>query len=81
MARTLILARRALTKLKIALAGATFETSLATFKASIALFNEERRLPRTSSLWDFVDILQARGGCKKAVRHGGPKLSDTAILP
>ena len=65
MQHTLIIARRALTVPKTALAGVMLETSFARFIASMATFSEEIVPPRSFGRWDIASMIDApnSSGC------------------
>ena len=52
---------------KTALAGVTLESSLARFRASMAIFGEERTASRPFGRWDLVVIVKTKGSWEKAV--------------
>jgi hypothetical protein len=60
---TLIIVRRALTEPNAALAGAISTMSFARFKASMAIFNEERAPSRPFGRREFASMVETRGSC------------------
>ena len=71
--------RRMLTELKTALAGVTLESSFARFRASMAIFSEERTASRPFGRWDLSAMVEKKGSYEEAVRsmdreeESGPK--------
>ena len=68
---TLIIVRRMATEPKTALAGVMFESSLARFRPSIAIFSEERTPSRPFGRWDLSVMVETQGSCEEAVRCEG----------
>jgi len=71
MERTLIIVRRTLTVPKTALAGVTLETSFARFRASMAIFSEERAPPCPLGRWESVAMVEIPGRYEDAMRREG----------
>ena len=62
--------RRTLAEVNAILAGVTPVASLARFKASMAVFSEERVSFRP---WVLVAMVKVQDGCEKAVQRAGCK--------
>ena len=60
--------RRMATEPKTALAGVMLESSLARFRASMAIFREERAESRPFGRWDLVAIVEIQRSGEKAGR-------------
>jgi len=60
-----------LTVPKTALAGVMLETSFARFRASIAMFSEERAPSRPFGCWDLVAIIDVQGSWETVARREG----------
>ena len=64
----MIVVRITLTEPKTAPAGVILESSLARFKASIAVFNVEIAPSRPLGRWDLSSMVETRGNCERTVR-------------
>jgi len=68
---TRIIVRRTLTVPKTALAGVMLETSFARFKASMAIFSEERTPSRPFGRWEPGAMAGMQGRGEEGVRREG----------
>lgn len=62
--------RRFLVESNATLAGVIFETST-RFRASMALFSEEKTLSHSFGRWNLAAMVETQGSCGKAVQHVG----------
>ena len=63
--------RITVTEPKAASAGVVLNMSFAIFKASIAMFKEERAMSRRFVLWDFEFMVERRRNLRETAWHAG----------